>query len=275
MNLVQAVAFKDELGKEAATPNISTLKRMYQMAAGTRALPWMQRLRSAGVGAVRTGVGTGVGRAAIGAGLGAGTGALVDGQEGAVRGALIGAGAGYASPLLTSKGRAAAGAAVKRFGQRQKHGVTGKGDFPLGPKATTKEIEALQKARESGLTSIPGIARGLAKSPKKTLKDAWRQTDRMGKLMAVGDVGLSAPRIADSTTQEGYGEKVLGTLGSSGGYLLGSRMPIAGSLLLAGGAGLAGKYLGRGMDKTVGYKPKPKPQLVPPTPGRLLSPGAQ
>jgi hypothetical protein len=49
----------------------------------------------------------------------------------------------------------------------------------------------------------------------------------------------------DPTTQEGTGEKALGTLGSAGGYLVGGRMGLLGSAALGTGLGYLGGKAGK------------------------------
>ena len=234
MKLIQAQAFVDELSKEAAMPGL--LRNLWS---------------------------SGLGRAGAGAALGAGAGALAN-PEDRLRGALLGgtAGAvgGLAAPLATSAGRRGALDAIKLTGKAQWHGITRRGRMPLGGIKDKAERVAMRKAEKAGITSLPGMVKGLAgKNRGKVLGEAWRQSGRMGKVMGAADLAMSAPHIMNQNTEAGTGEKVLSTLGSSGGYLFGSRMPLVGSMLFAGGAGTIGKYLGKGVDKVRGYKPPKKP----------------
>ena len=113
----------------------------------------------------------------------------------------------------------------------------------------------MREAEAAGLTSVPGLVKGLIKRPKETLKKGIQHAGTGGKLMAGADIAMSAPHIADPSTQAGTGEKALETLGSTGGYLIGSRLPLLGSLLFASGTGAVGRYLGRGLDKLRGHTP--------------------
>lgn len=231
MNTDLMIAFVDELEKDAAAPQL--LRRLWQ---------------------------SGLGRAGAGAAVGAGTGALLNPEDrarGALMGAGIGAGAGYGAVLATKAGRQKAKEGLKRFFKAQYHGVTGRGKMPRAPGLKGKELAEAQAAEKAGLTSIPGMVKGLVTKPRATLGEAWRQSGKMGKAMGALDVATGVPRIFDPTTQEGTGEKALGTLGSAGGYFLGGRMPFLGSMLFAAGTGALGKRLGRGIDVVTGHK---KPQ---------------
>ena len=230
MNALQTFAFADELEKDAVAPGV--LSRLW---------------------------GSHLARSAVGAGLGAGAGALAS-PEDRLRGAILGAGAGglggVAAPLVTRAGRKGAGEAVGRWVKAQKYALTGKGKLPISPKIKGKELKKIREAERAGITSLPGIYRSMRQpgGVRKTLGAAWRHAGPMGKVMAVGDVALGVPHIMDPTTQEGYGQKVLGTLGSAGGYMLGSRLPFLGNILLGSGAGYLAGQLGRGADVLTGHK---------------------
>ena len=248
MNAAQARAFSQELSKIAVAPAI--LSKLWR---------------------------SGLGRAGAGAAVGAGTGALAD-PENRMRGALLGgaggAALGYASPLVTSAGRKRALEATKNFGKAQWHGVTGRGRMPIPKGAATKERAAMAKAHKTGITSVPGMVKGLfGKDRKEVLREAWRQSGRAGKLMGAADVAMTIPHVMDPNTRAGAGEKTLEGIGSAGGYLMSSRMPLLGSALFAAGTGTVGKYLGRGVDKIRGYKPPKKAKDQDRLPG--LGPKAQ
>lgn len=212
---------------------------------------------------------SGAGRVVAGAGAGAGVGALTDPENrarGALAGGLLGGIGGYASPLLTRAGRRAALDKTKHLASKTKYEATGRGKLPVPSNATAGEIASLRKADQAGLTSVPGIAKGMVTKPLSTMRSAWDQSGTMGKVFAVGDVGLSAPHILDKNTQQGTGEKVLGALGTSGGYLLGGRMGMLGSMAMGSGLGYAGgkvgKLFGGGKSKdgkSGGKKPAPLP----------------
>lgn len=214
---------------------------------------------------------SGLGRAAVGAVPGAAIGAAADPESaarGAILGGLGGATLGYASPLATAAGRKGAWEAIKRWGGAQKHAITGRGSVPIGPKMKPSEVQALREAERAGITSIPGIAKGLVTSPWQTLKSGWQHAGGAGKLLAAGDVALSAPHILDPKTQEGTAEKALGTLGSAGGYMLASRMPLLGSLAVGSGLGWLTGKAGKGIDVLRG-KGKKKEQAEKGQTGKL------
>lgn len=241
MNVDQMLGFIEELEKDAQTPQI--LSRIWK---------------------------SGLGRAGAGAALGAGAGAIMspeDRTRGALLGAGLGAGAGYGAILGTKAGRQQAKESLKRFFKSQYHGLTGRGEMPISPKASAKEIERLRSAEQAGITNVPGLLKGLAKDPKGTLKKSWGHTGTLGKAMAPLDLAMAAPNVLDPSTKEGYGEKTLGTLGSAGGYLLGSRLPFLGGTLLSSGTGYIGKKLGRGVDVLSNIKNRAA-EAVPP--GKLL-----
>lgn len=85
------------------------------------------------------------------------------------------------------------GGAVKRFGQRQIHGFTG----AYGSRAA--EIGLNPEHVSQGITSLPGLAKGMVTQPKKTLA-AVRKNALSGPWSLAAGVGLpvalSAPDIA-------------------------------------------------------------------------------
>jgi hypothetical protein len=140
------------------------------------------------------------------------------------------------------------------MGRKTKHEITGRGEVPIRPGMKPKEITSLREQQRLGLTSVPGAVRGLATRPLQTVKGAWRHAGPLGKVMAVGDIALGAPRVLDPTTAEGTAEKALGTLGTAGGYLLGGRMGLLPSVALGSGMG----YLGGKAGKLFGGKKSKK-----------------
>jgi hypothetical protein len=219
MNASLIASFADELEKDAAVPKL--LQSLWRSGAG---------------------------RALAGGAVGAGAGALANPEDrlrGALSGGLLGAGAGYAAPLLTSSGRRRAGQALKHKLRKTKYEITGRGKAPISPTATKQEAQEIRKLERSGLLSVPGAVKGLATRPLQTMKGAWQHSGGLGKAMAVGDVAMGVPHVLDSSTQEGVGEKALGTLGSSAGYLLGGRMGLLGSSILGGGLGYLGGKVGK------------------------------
>jgi len=219
MNAALIASFADELEKDAVAPKL--LQSLWRSGAG---------------------------RALAGGAVGAAGGAAVDSENrlrGALTGGLLGAGGGYAAPLATAAGRKGAKRAIKHWGAKTKHEITGRGMAPIRHGATKAEAQEIRKLQKAGLTSIPGALKGLATKPLQTMKGAWQHSGGLGKAMAVGDVAMGVPHIADQSTQAGIGEKTLGTLGSAGGYLLGGRMGMLGSMALGSGLGFLGGRAGR------------------------------
>lgn len=238
MNPITALAMARELEKSAVAPGL------------------MARLWHSG--AART-----LGGAAIGAGSGyalGGAGPDVPPEQqhaarraSAIRGALLGAAGGYASPLLTSGGRQRAKEGFKKFYERERHGILGgkpPASLTKGLKGT--ELASTRAAQKAGLTSIPGIVKGMATKPGHTLREAWRQAGTFGKVMSAADLAMGAKDVFDPNAPGGKGEKAGRLLGSSAGYLVGGRLPFLGSMLFAGGTGALGKHLGRAVDKITG-----------------------
>lgn len=219
MNALLMAAFVDELEKDAAVPGL------------------LQKLWSSGAG-----------RTLAGGAIGAGAGALSNPEDragGALRGGLIGGAAGFASPLLTSAGRKKAWEGTKYLGAKTKHELTGMGRAPIKPGMKAKDVQELRRMERLGLTSVPGALRGMVTRPLQTMKGAWQHAGGLGKAMALADIGMGIPHVLDPNTQAGTGEKVLGTLGRSSGYLLGGRMGLLGSSALGGGLGYLGSRAGR------------------------------
>jgi len=251
MNAYKTLAFVDELEKLALAPSL------------------VQRALRSGVGrAVVSNVpkvwGSGFGRAAAGALPGAAIGAVADPQDsvrGAVLGGLAGAGAGYASPLLTAGGRARAREALKQWGREQKHSFVG-GELPIKKSMKPEEIAKLRSAEKAGLTSLPGVVKGMAKRPLQTMKAGWQHAGGLGKAMIVGDVALQAPGLVDPTTPEGTGEKALRMLGGTAGFLAGGKLPMLASLAPMAGLAYLGGKAGRGIDVLTGERAKKKKMMT-------------
>lgn len=223
MNAHLIASFADELEKDAAVPKL--LQRLWHSGAG---------------------------RALAGGAAGAAGGALASPEDrlrGALLGGALGAGGGYVAPLLTRAGRKKAWEHTKYLGSKTKHELTGVGKAPIDPslkgRAKKKALKELGDVQRLGLTSIPGTVKGMATKPLQTLKGAWQHAGWPGKAMAGVDIATGVPHIMDPTTQEGVGEKALGTLGSTTGYLLGGRMGMLGSSVLGGGLGYLGGRVGR------------------------------
>lgn len=245
MNPITALVMAQNLTKSAALPPL--LRRM--IARGTA--------RAAASG--------GLTRALGGAAVGGLAGGLAGGGEGEpeevaarkksriLKGALIGAAGGYASPLLTSAGRQRALQGAKNFYAKERHGLLG-GEAPsaMGRGLRGPELAQHQQAVQQGLTSIPGVLKGLATRPGEVLRKGWEQGGRWGKAMTVGSAVLGARDVADPNVPGGKAEKAGRLIGETGGYLAGSRLPFLSSMLFSTATGAVGKHLGRAVDKLTG-----------------------
>lgn len=187
------------------------------------------------------------------------------------------------------------GSGAKRFAQRQVHSLTGTmGDKNIGLRGSARAVEKnklLKKrlaedikhqvadpqklrrnyssnlasnladaqlgddAKRQGLTSIPGVVKGLVTAPKETVKGTWRQAKGGGGSgMAAFNIGLPAAfgahDIAKGDESESGGlsrkQKALRTLGQIGGGFATAGMPIAGMMvggeLVDAGMRRAGRY---------------------------------
>jgi hypothetical protein len=233
MNAAMIAAFTEELEKSAQVPGI--LQKLWR---------------------------SGLGRAAAGAVPGAAIGAAAD-KENRVRGAIFGgaggAAGGYAARLATKGGRTAAKDWLKRYKQTQIHSLTGRGQMPRKPGMKAEDLAQLEAAEKAGLTSVPGLVKGLRHNPKATIREAWDQAGKTGKVMAVGDIGFTAHGLSDPDAKAGAGEQLAGGLGRAGGYLVAGRMPLIASSIVGGGLGYLTGKLGKGIDVARGYKPPKKP----------------
>jgi hypothetical protein len=164
-----------------------------------------------------------------------------------IKGALIGAAGGYASPLLTSSGRQRALAGAKNFYARERHGLLG------GQAPASMDAGAVQ----SGATSIPGVLKGLVTKPGELLRGGWEQGGRWGKALTLGSAAMGVHDVMDPEAPGGKAEKAGRLIGDVGGNLVGSRLPLVGGLLFSTATGAVGKHLGRGIDKITGSGRQP------------------
>lgn len=251
--------------------------------------------------------------AAIGAGLGGVAGGATDKENqtgGALRGAVMGGLAGLgAGQLSTGAGRQQ----VKRFGQRQLHGMTGymprtsqqraggigwagkgmstddrikslesigvnvgKKVAPGGkaeavqkamdsqsivkslPKGVRRRLaqadvassEAQRYAAETGLTSLPGVAKGLVTRPLKTMKAGFVSQGPTGMALAAVPAAMAVPSMAKG---EGAGEGYSGPggvgkfVGENIGYTALGAVPFAPMVAGAALAGKAGEVIHKGV----------------------------
>jgi hypothetical protein len=220
--------------------------------------------------------------AALGAGAGGAVGAATADEgdrgrgalRGAVRGAMIGAPIGLGASALTAGGRQAFREGGKRFWERQKYTLTGKGineatpeglakarelkimpeeikqehfmkDGVLNQKKWDKALakqEEQRKAFEAGHYSAPGVLHGMMTHPIDTLRSGWRRSDMMMK----GFTGLGAYQAGrgfiDKPEEGGPGrlQKGMEGLGQTVGWLAAPPTMIAGSLVGMGAGKLTG-----------------------------------
>lgn len=282
-------AFIDEMVKVAGIG--SSIKQLLKRpAVATKGMSPVNIGRLAGTG--------------VGAGIGAVGGAATSDPEnrvgGALRGAMLGGVAGLgAGQIATKAGRGQ----VKRFGQRQLHGVTGyvprstqqkakgisftgKGltgeqraqalkniGMDVGEKTVNKTkalqeamegqtitkglpkkwrerlakaevagVEARRTAAEEGLTSIPGVLKGMATRPLHTLKTGFVAQGPAGMALTALPTAMMIP---GAVSGQGYGSEEYGGKGGLGkfvgenvGYTALGAVPM---VPMMAGAALAGK----------------------------------
>jgi hypothetical protein len=202
-------------------------------------------------------------------------GAILGGAAGAATGV---AGRGMADTLLLQRAAGAkptvgsvtkgtvgrVGRGIADFGKRQLHGFTGKfegsmteplkrkaeilrlrGAKPSKIEAVGEQLARRQAAMKSGTSSIPGLAKGLATSPKATAKALWREGtgggSRGGAALAVGvPAAFAIPDIAKGD-EAAIGGRSLGQKFVRHGATLGTGMLVGGlpiiPQMIVGGAG--------------------------------------
>jgi len=202
------------------------------------------------------------GRALIGAGLGAAAGARMSEEgnrfRGGMKGALLGGTVGLGSKLVTRAGRQEAATGLKSFGNAQRYALTGTGPGNVLPAGASP---AVQESFAKGYETIPGLAKGIATKPLEVLKSGWKKQETLGKVFT-GLSAVDAGKQMTTATEEGgpgKAERVLGSLGSSAGYLVGPAGFIPG--MVAGSAGgFLGKKSGKLLDRVTGGSRKAVPQ---------------
>lgn len=128
-------------------------------------------------------------------------------------------------------------------------------------------LEAAQAAEEAGLTSIPGVLKGLAGraeaggkqlSPLQAVKtmtgEQWKGSGLGGKALMLGfpASGLVSAAQAPADASEGRAERVGKALAT--GLAYSTPMGIVGQSALAGGLGGGAGLVGAGIDKTLGRR---------------------
>jgi hypothetical protein len=157
-----------------------------------------------------------------------------------------------------------------RLGEDLKHRVADptklRSQYRSTLESNLREGELGQEAKDLGLTSLSGVAKGLATKPKETAKGLWRQVKGGGGTgMAALNVGLpvafGAADLAkgDESAEGGLTkkQKLLRTAGQVGGGLLTPGMPVAGMMV-------GGELVDRGVRRLGGWK---KEQEQPVSPG--------
>lgn len=110
-------------------------------------------------------------------------------------------------------------------------------------------IAARREAAEKGLTSIPGVAKGLVRNPLKTLKTGFVAQGPLGMALATVPTAMMLP---GAVRGEGFGEEysdkggIGRMLGENVGYAALGAAPIAPMIAGATLAGKAGELLHRG-----------------------------
>jgi hypothetical protein len=193
------------------------------------------------------------------------------GLRGAIRGAMIGTAAGQ---LATGAGRRQ----VVRATQRQAHALTGytprtqeqiaRGVGRFGQGMTPRErlqafqgmvgdarlADGMQEAAYRGLTSIPGVVKGLATKGHR-LQNLKTSIKAPGTGSALMMSALAAPAIAEGV-QTGDAASVGRNIGSTVGYIGGGAIPIAGNLAAGSALGRVGEGIGKGVGRLLGQNPQ-------------------
>lgn len=115
-----------------------------------------------------------------------------------------------------------------------------------------------EEVYQAGLTSIPGVVKGLVRDPKKTLGTAYRAAKAQGLKGAIGiPAALGAAEIAGGTEATEVGG---GFVGDVAGMGLAGAMPILPQTVAWSALSSAGRAAGRALKK------KPSPKVSVPTP---------
>jgi hypothetical protein len=140
-----------------------------------------------------------------------------------------------------------AGKSVKNFAKRQAHGITG----AYADQAVNIGLNPAAVAQ--GITSIPGLARGLTSAPKETLRHVGREAFSGGKAgLALGvglPVALAAPDLSrgdeSATGGRTMRQKLVGFGSNVVGGTLTAGVPIV-PQIIGGGVidGVANRVLG-------------------------------
>lgn len=186
---------------------------------------------------------------------------------------------------------------ARRFAQRQRHSITG--HMPEGGYAAMRmgsavagnpaARKAAKEYEEMGLTSLPGLAKGLVGKDRKevvrrALNHQWNGTSNFDKALTVGFPAAGLAGDALSPDDGHKGERIGAGIASTAAGVLTPGVPLAGGIISGIGASMAGGALGKGVDKLRGKLPVGRVQ-PPPNPEdakglavpaeHILSPSAQ
>jgi hypothetical protein len=187
------------------------------------------------------------------------------------QGALLGAGAVGVGALATKGGRAAAKSSLQNFGTRTRYQFTGSApNVSRMDLKSAKQVGLLGKtptsadnlAHAEGWNTIPGVAKGMVRDPKRMLGNAWNRMDWLGKTVTGLQAADTVHQAVLPTEEGGPGkaERILGSAGSLVGNLV-APSGVLPSLAVSGVMGVAGNRLGRLADRTFS---RAKPSLQPP-----------
>lgn len=118
-----------------------------------------------------------------------------------------------------------------------------------------KELDpGLAAAAERGLTSIPGIARGLATKGQR-VENLRRAVMSQGWQAPALTAALTVP-AAVGAVKSGDPAALGETIGTNVGYLVGSPLPFVGNVVAGEALGGVGKKIGKGIGRLTGRTPR-------------------
>ena len=120
----------------------------------------------------------------------------------------------------------------------------------MGLRGVRKYMKAAPaEAARRGLTSIPGIAKGLVKNPLQTAAIGAGSGGILGTGLVGGLTALQVPEAMRRATPEARSAGVGRAIGEGLGYTLGSAIPIVGNVALGSIGGRVGEVVGRGAQR--------------------------
>lgn len=126
---------------------------------------------------------------------------------------------------------------------------------------------ANRDAHEMGLTSLPGYVNAVREHGVGNVARTAVNHQFGGTSTLVKGIGIGLPALGLAATARGpddghKGERLGGEIGGTAGALLGSPLPIAGSMAASAGLGAAGRFAGRGVDRLRGSRPQPATDAI-------------